>query len=521
MSKLATVRASRNVIDGSAAAADLDLTADVCVIGSGAGGAVVAATLAEAGLAVLLVEEGGYYSTADFDMHEAHTVPKLYQESMQRTTADLAISVLQGRAVGGTTVVNWTTSFRTPEDVVEHWARRHAVGGFAYPDLVPHYEAIEARLSIHKVDEAAMNRNNRKLYDGCKAKGFAVETTRRNVFQCLQTGYCGTGCPVNAKRSMLVTLVPDAIDAGARLLFRCRVDRLEVSAGAVSAAHGTLLDASGYAVTGKRATLRAKRFVLAGGAINSPAVLLRSGLDQGGLVGTRTFIHPVVGVSGLHDEPIEAFVGAPQSAASHAFAHRGDDVGFFMEAAPGYPVLAATAMPGFGAAHRKLMEGISRRTVHLGLAIDGFHDGVPGGTVKLRPSGAPLLDYPIPPKLWEAFRAAHRRLIEIGLAAGAREMTTLHDPPLTFTREDQLDRLDAAPWEPCRLGLFTAHLMGGCRMGDDPRTSVVRSEDLRHHTLANLYVIDGSVFPTSLGVNPQESIYGLSRLMATRLAARK
>ena len=520
MTKLSLIRQSPNVLDGSAAKADLELSADVCVIGSGAGGAVVASMLATAGVSVILVEEGGYFSTADFDMREAHTVPKLYQESMQRTTADLAISVLQGRAVGGTTVVNWTTSFRTPEDVVEHWAKKHAVGGFRYADIVPHYEAIEARLSIHEVDESAMNRNNKKLYEGCKSRGFAVAPTRRNVYQCMQTGYCGTGCPINAKRSMLVTLVPDAIDAGARLLFRCRVDKLESLAGEITAATGTLLDASGYGVTGKRATIRARRFVLAGGAINSPAVLLRSGLNANGLVGTRTFLHPTIAVTGLYDEPIEAFYGAPQTAASHAFAHRGADVGFFMEAAPGYPVLAATALPGFGAAHRTMMESSSRRTLHIALGIDGFHDDVPGGTVKLRPSGAPLLEYPIPPRLWEAFRTAQRRLVEINLASGAKEVTTLHDPPITVTGESTLDRLDAAPWEPCRVGIFTAHQMGGCRMGDDPKSSIGRSEDLRHHTIKNLHVIDGSVFPTSLGVNPQESIYGLARLMATRLAPR-
>jgi choline dehydrogenase-like flavoprotein len=519
VTKLATSRRSPGVIDGSAASADLDLSADVCVIGSGAGGAVVAAVLAEAGIGVLLVEEGGYYTHADFDMREAHTVPKLYQESLQRTTADLAISILQGRAVGGTTVVNWTTSFRTPEDVVEHWQKRHAVGGFRYADLVPHYEAIEARLSIREADVAGMNRNNKKLYDGCQAKGLSVAPTRRNVYQCVQSGYCGTGCPVNAKRSMLVTCVPDALDAGARLLFRCRVDRLVVAGGAVSAAEATLLDAGGYGVTGKRATIKARRFVLAGGAINTPAVLLRSGLDGGGLVGTRTFLHPVIGSTGLYDEPIEAFYGAPQSAASHAFAHRGEDVGFFMEASPGYPMLASTAMPGFGAAHAKLMEGLSRRTVHIALAIDGFHDDVPGGTVKLRPSGAPLLEYVIPPRIWSAFRLAQKKLAEIGFASGAREVTTLHDPPLTMTSEAEIGRIDAAPWAPCSVGVFTAHQMGGCRMGDDPARSVVRSEDLRHHALKNLHIVDGSVFPTSLGVNPQESIYGLARLMATRIAA--
>ncbi|APR79308.1 Hypothetical protein A7982_04655 [Minicystis rosea] len=519
MTKLAVVRASPNVIDGSAAAADLDLSADVCVVGSGAGGAIAASVLAAAGISVILVEEGGYFTHEDFDMREAHSMPRLYQEAMQRTTADLGIAILQGRAVGGTTVVNWTTSFRTPEDVIDHWTKKHTVGGFKYADLVPHYEAIEGRLGIHKVDESTMNANNRRLFDGCKQKGWAVETTRRNVWQCMQTGACGMGCPVNAKRSMLVTAIPDAIDAGAKLLFRCRVDRFEVASGEIRAAQGTLLDAGGYAPTGRRATVKAKRFILAGGAINSPALLLRSGLDSGGVVGTRTFLHPVIGVTGLYDEPIQAHAGAPQSAASHQFAHRGADVGFFMETSPGYPVLAAMALPGYGEAHRKLMLGMSRRTVHIALAIDGFHDDVPGGTVRLRPSGAPLIDYPIVPRIWEAFRTAQKRLIELNLAAGAKEVTTLHDPPLTFTGEADLDRVDRAPWETGRVGVFTAHQMGGCRMGDDPQRSVVRSEDLRHHTIKNLHIVDGSVFPTSLGVNPQQSIYGLARLMATRIAA--
>ena len=172
-----------------------------------------------------------------------------------------------------------------------------------------------------------------------------------------------------------------------------------------------------------------------------------------------------------------------------------------MEAAPGYPVLSATAMPGFGDSHRRMMEAASKRTIHIALAIDGFHDDVPGGTVKLRPSGAPLLDYPIAPRLWEAFRTAQRRLAEVSFASGAKEVTTLHDPPITATSDKDLDRLDSAPWEPCRVGVFTAHQMGGCRMGDDAKGSIVRSEDLRHHTFKNLHVVDGSVFPTSLGVN--------------------
>ncbi len=519
MSKLSLLTSSPRLVDGAAAGADLALSADVVVIGSGAGGAVAAATLAAAGHDVLLVEEGGYHTAHDFTMRELDVVPKLYQESMQRTTADLGIAILQGRAVGGTTVVNWTTSYRTPERVVDHWAKAHAVGGFKYQDVVPHYEKIEARLGIHKVPEAQMNANNRKLFEGCRAMGWEVDTIHRNVVACIQTGQCGLGCPVNAKRSMLVTYVPDAVDAGARLLYRARVDRLEARGTEVRAAHATLLDAEGVRPTGRRAMITAKRFVLSGGAINSPAVLLRSGLDDNGRVGVRTFLHPVVVSLGIYDEPIDPYRGAPQSAASHHFADRGDQVGLFFEAAPSYPAQAAAALPGFGDAHVDEMKQSGRTAIHIALAIDGFHPAAQGGVVRLRASGAPLLDYPIVPEIWEAFRFAQARLAEAQLASGAKRVMTLHEPPLVMTSRDDVARVGSLRWETGALSVFTAHQMGGCAMGDDPATSVVRSEDLRHHTLQNLHIVDGSVFPTSLGVNPQESIYGLASLMATRIAS--
>jgi len=181
MTKLAEVRASANVTNGSAAASDLELSCDVCVIGSGAGGAVTAATLAAAGVDVLIVEEGGYWTNSDFTMREKDVVSKLYQEAMQRATADGAIAILQGRAVGGTTVVNYTTSFRTPEHVVDHWKKKHGVTGFTHADLGPHWDWIEKRLAIHKVSEEEMNLNNRKLFEGFKAMGWQADTLRLRV----------------------------------------------------------------------------------------------------------------------------------------------------------------------------------------------------------------------------------------------------------------------------------------------------------------------------------------------------
>ena len=284
---------------------------------------------------------------------------------------------------------------------------------------------------------------------------------------------------------------------------------------------GVFLDADGLHPTGKSFTVKAKRFILSGGAINSPALLLRSGITAGGLVGTRTFLHPAIATTAFYKEPIEPSRGAPQSAASHHFAQRGEEIGLFLEAAPWYPGLTAATVPGYGRAHETTMLESRNMAIHVAIAIDGFHDDEPGGRVTLRESGAPLIQYTIGPKLWNAFRFAQKRLTDVAFASGAVTVRTLHEQPVVMHGKTDEAAIDGARWETGSIGVSTAHQMGGCRMGDDAKTSVVRSEDLRLHASTNLHVIDGSVFPTSLGVNPQESIYGLARLAATRIAAAK
>lgn len=221
--------------------------------------------------------------------------------------------------------------------------------------------------------------------------------------------------------------------------------------------------------------------------------------------------------AGEYEGEVHGYHGAPQGVASHHHAHRGDDVGFFLEAAPLYPLLMATAMPAWGTQHRETMEHLPRFAAHIALAIDGHHDGEEGGRVEVLPSGRPALDYVVSDKIWAAFREAQKVMARVQLASGAKRIMTLHNEPLIMTSEADLARIDDAPYAPNRVAVFSAHQMGGCGMSDEPKRGVVRSEDLRHHQLENLHVIDGSVFPTSCGVNPQLSIYGLAHLMATRL----
>jgi choline dehydrogenase-like flavoprotein len=453
-------------------------------------------------------------------MREDECYPHLYQESALRATKDLAIAIFQGRAIGGTTVVNWTTSFRTPEPTLELWKRRFAVGHVDAAALAPHFDAVEQRLSIAEIPFELVNRNNRLLWDGCKALGLDVNLLKRNVKGCAHTGYCGYGCPIDAKQSMLVTYLPEALDAGATVVSRARVDRLLFDGERVGSLEASFLDAWGLAPTGKKLTVKAKTFVLSSGAIGSPAVLLRSGApDPHQRLGVRTFLHPTMAVSATYEEPVNGFSGAPQSVASHHFAHRENDIGFFLEAAPVQPLLMAIAAPGFGVEHRRTMSRIADTATFISLAIDGHLEGDEGGRVSLRESGWPLLDYPISERLWATLREGQRTLAKLHLAAGAKEVLTLHAKSFSIGSEKDLARIDEAEYAPSTVPVFSAHVMGGCGMSDDPKLGVVRSEDLRHHQLQNLHVIDGSVFPSSTGVNPQESIYGLAHLIATRLTA--
>lgn len=495
---------------------------DVCVIGSGAGGAVTAHELAAAGFSVVILEEGGHYTKKDFKMREDLAYPALYQEAAGRTTKDLGISILQGRAVGGTTVVNWTTSYRTPEHVLEHWSKVHKVSGFSKKELDPHWDVIEERLNIKEIAIDESNRNNRLLYDGCTALGIECKPTSRNTRNCFKSGYCGMGCPVDAKQSMLVTYLPDAVEKGAVVVSRARVDRLKKSGDRIVAAEVSEIGPDNYNPTGRQMTIEADRFILASGAIGSPAILIRSGLG-GGMVGKRTFLHPVAGITGVYNEEVRPFYGAPQSMASHAFADRGEKIGFFLEAAPLHPLLAALASTGFGKGHRDVMTHLPNMTAHVALTIDGFHPSETGGTVEVRKSGAPIVDYVIPERVFEGLREATKTLVRINLAAGAERVQTPHDPMIIFekgTTDAQLEkRLAEAKWETGRMAVFAAHIMGGSPMGDDPAKSVVRSGDLRHHTISNLHIVDGSVLPTSLGVNPQETIYGIAHLVSSRVVA--
>jgi hypothetical protein len=282
------------VIDARDIDHDPTYEADVAIVGTGAGGATVADILSAAGLRIILIEEGPLKSSSDFRMRESEAYPDLYQASAARKTRDKAINILQGRCVGGGTTVNWTSSFRTPPRTLAHWRDALGIEGYGTDDLAAWFARAEARLSIAPWT-VAPNANNAALARGARALGIAHGTIRRNVSGCLNLGYCGMGCPTNAKQSMLVTTIPAALDQGALLLTRTRAQRLAWSGDRASSLECVALDRAGIAPGARRIHVRARTYVAAGGAINTPALLLRSGVpDPHGVVGRRTFLHPTV-----------------------------------------------------------------------------------------------------------------------------------------------------------------------------------------------------------------------------------
>jgi len=520
----AGIAAGWQVIDASTLQQDRNFDADVVVVGTGAGGGVTAEILAQAGLKVLMVEEGALKSSKDFKMREADAYPSLYQESAARKTVDKAINILQGRTVGGTTVVNWTSSFRTPADTLGWWQSKYGLRDYGVEDMAPWFQKMEERLHISDWPTPP-NANNDLLRTGADKLGIKTALIRRNVNGCWNLGYCGMGCPTNAKQSMLVTTIPGALEKGAMLLTRARAERFTLAGGQATSLECVALTADGMEPTGRRLTLKARHFVVAGGAINSPALLLRSGApDPHQLLGQRTFLHPVVVSMGLYPQPVEAFNGAPQTVYSDHFLHTqapDGPMGYKLEVAPLHPVLGATTLSAFGASHANLMKRFAHVQGMLALLRDGFHPEAAGGRVTLRSDGSPQLDYPLTPYFWEGARRALLTMAEIQFAAGADGVSPVHELVTQPYKnwEEARQAIAALPMQKLLTRVVSAHVMGGCAMTGDAASGVVAPDGL-YRGIGNLSVHDGSLFPTSLGANPQLSIYGVTARLATGLAER-
>jgi choline dehydrogenase-like flavoprotein len=511
---------------GTSAAAATDgavIEADAVVVGSGAGGGVAAALLAEAGLRVVVLEAGPAFEPVAARQREAEAFAQLYLEAGLCSTEDLAVSILAGACVGGGTAVNWSTSLRLPP--ATEWARLLDRPAFA-AELADAYDAVEARLGV--TVSAAHNRNNAVIVDGCAKLGWEARPIPRNaVCNDARCGYCGFGCAYGNKRSTAATYLRDAVAAGAKVYANARVTRVRIHGGdGRNAATATRTARGVDAVTAEGVALAvdAPVVVVAAGALRTPGLLARSGVASPHL-GKHLHVHPVGVISASFAQPVEPWHGVMQSALCDRFADldraAGSPYGAVIEAAPSHPGIMASALPWTGRdAHAERLSSARFRATLIALTRDRGE-----GSVGLddRADVRYALDRYDARHLTEGLIAAAR----IAFAAGATAISTLHADPVELgAAEATPEGLDGFARELRRRGergeplqLFSAHQMGTARMGASEQGGVV-DPDGRVYGVEGLYVADASVFPNASGVNPMLTIMALAHRATRALIAR-
>ncbi len=486
-------------------------TADVIIIGSGAGGAVAAARLTAAGHTVIVVERGDLLPLAERSEDDATLVERCYADGGSRCTDDLSIPILQGSAVGGGTLVNWMITLRTPPHVLDEWGRVFGVDAVDAATMTPRFERLERELRAREVPEDAHSANNRLLLDGARALGWRHATARINADRCLRAGTCGLGCAHGAKQDATQVHLHQALSGGAVLIARARAERIRFvergGARPLKSVTVTLHDAS-HALIGT-AELRAPLVLCAAGAIETPALLQRSGLG-GDRVGEFLRLHPTTPVLGRYRDEVQAGTGIPLSVVIDEFAAVDPDgYGYWLECPPLQPTLAAVSIPTFGAAAGEWLGHLPHYGAFIALTRDGADRQHSSGRVRARRDGSISIRYRLAPRDESHVRAATLAAVRLHWAAGAVEVRSLHRHPTILRGPHETALLHERSFAPQDFQLSSAHVNGTCRMTSDRRTGGCDPTGQRWGA-PGVYVVDGSLLPTAPGVNPQLTVMAMA-----------
>jgi choline dehydrogenase-like flavoprotein len=493
---------------------DTTIEADVCVVGSGAGGGVMAGVLSQHGLRVVVLEAGGYFDEPDFAQLELVAYQRCYWRGGPTPTADLNVSLLAGACLGGGTTINWMNSLRTTPWVRDQWEREFGLEGLAGAKFDRHLDAVWSRLRVN--DRCSdLNGPHRKMREGAEALGWRFAVVQRNAeesrYSFQNAGFSGFGDQSGTKQSTLKTYLRDAFERGATIVTGCRAERVLVSGGRAAGV-------SAVCAHGPRVEVRSPQVVVAAGALESPALLLRSGIG-GPAVGHYLRLHPTTASFGFYDEDLRAWEGAPQAALVHEFENLEDGYGFMIEGAQYTTGLGGSALPFTDpVSHKRTMArfkyggtliGLLRDHGHGQITIDRYGDAVP----------TYAMTDEVDARNAQAAMAAHVRL---HAAAGATEVVALAAGAPAWHAGEDLDSFIAGVQQiPLGFGgwtLFSAHQMGTCRMGVDPGSSVAGPWG-ELHDVRGVWIGDTSAFPTSSGTNPMITVMALAHRNAEAVVA--
>lgn len=478
---------------------DESLSTEILVIGSGAGGAVVAAQLAGQGHEVLILEQGGRFTRETFHESPLSAYLKMYENGgLTATIGQPSIALPYGRAIGGTTIMNSGTCLRVPPWVLARWAEL-GLDDLTMESLAPHYEAVEKRLNIQPVEADIAGDNCHIVRRGAEKLGLSGGYLPRNARGCVGSGRCVFGCPSGAKQSMERSYLPDALAHGAKLYAHARCERILFEDRRAVGVQARTSDGQIFHV-------RCKHLVLSAGAIGSPLILKKNGLG-GKALGRHLHIHPAGKVIAQMDQAVNG-QGVPQS----YFVDDLHEDGIMLEGAYVPPEFSSIAMPHFGAQHAALMNESSHLATFGIMVTDTGSGRVCAGL-----NGRARIYYSLSQTDAERFKRGIILCAKIFFAAGAQKLFFGLPGLETLDKESDISKLEAYDISPGDLELAAFHPMGTCRIGNDPSQSVV-DQNMFLHRYECISVADASVIPSSIGVNPQLTIMALARRAADHIA---
>ena len=494
-----TGRRLPGLIEQHEVARDLHVVCDVVVVGSGAGGATMAAELADAGIDVVVIEEGGYHPTELFTAAAGRALRTLYRDAgMQTTIGAPPIVVSEGRCVGGSTVINGGMAWRTPERVLERWSRDEAVATVTAREMERFFEKVERRISVGYQDPETIGRDAALLKAGADAKGWTIISNLRNQVHCAGSNTCTFGCPTGAKQSMLVTAIPRALSRGARLYADCRIERITRSGKRALGVEGRFIRPDGR--RGPKLTVRAALTVVACGAIQTPVLLARSGFHAPSQqLGKHLTLHPNAKVVAIFDHDVHGWQGVHQAFQVRQF----QDEGILISAVNLPPSLLSIGLAQHGTALGELMQDYNRMVV-AGCLLEDTTSGV----VKQVPGLGPTAFYQISERDVDRIIRGVALTAEVMFAAGARRVLLPFEGVPDLLGADDTRALLRRRIPKHAIELLTVHLMGTARMSDDRTRGVVSSYGELHDAVG-LFVADASLFPSPVGINPMELIMAL------------
>lgn len=511
---------AKNIFEYTDITADQTIRTQVCVIGTGCGGATVAKKLTDQGLDVVMIERGGYYHAGTMDQRELNMAGKISAERNLATSHDGGNLLVYGANVGGASVHYWADSYRTPADKLEQWQHQYGVEGHGVADLAPVFEEIEKTLNIHEAEDPYFNRMNQLLRQASEGLGWHGHRVPQARKHCAKSGHCMQGCLYNAKQSQMVTHIPQALEQGARLYADAEAHSLDIVDGKVRSLSVAMIDRRTNRPNGIKLQVLADRYVVAAGGFNSSFFLMKQGLQKAlPMLGKQFSMNPSAMVHGLYDEDIVLWRNIPAAWGIDHYRRPRYQDGVYQEG--GYllmpnqvqPALLAAMLPGFGVEHQAVMQQMSK----VGGTISWIDD-VEGelGEIRMTSKGARQVFYEYGPVTRATLKDSICKQAELQFAAGAKKLIVAGHQGITLESMDDLSKLDALDISAGGLMLASPHPGGGCRMGRSASDSVV---DSRHkvHGFDNLFVSDSSVFPSSTALDPSLSIMAFSHIAARHI----